>query len=193
MSKRKLAPNAEHHGCNAVDAFECILALRDCLRGATGYTFLHEDIVKRCHLQRVETPEVCCLLPVFDIRGLLHDGLSLPDCGHLGKAKAEHGGDMVYHGTKDLFGVLQSNGVLRDAINTADGKKGWYHGDFMTALQYAHPIRLGRASYKPVLKVRTNCWNVCKSWGYTKSGCVRYSMEQIIMAPECCFPARPLT
>ena len=181
-----------HYGFNARDNFECILAVRDCLRGATGYDISHEVLATRCHLERLERP-VACLLPVFDVRGLLHDGLSLPDCGHPGKANAEHGGDVVYHGTKDLVGILQSNGVFRDAINTAENKQGWYHGNFFCALQYAHPMRLGCACYRPVLKVRTNCWNVCKTWGYTKSGCVRYSIEQIILVPQPCYPERALT
>jgi len=180
-----------HYGFNARDNFECILALRECLLVATGWSISHEVLGTRCHYERLHAP-VACMLPVFDVRGLLHDGISLPACGHGGKAKA--GGSIVYHGTKDLVGILQSNGVLHDATKTADYKQGWYHAeDFMTALQYAHPMRLGCAAYRPVLQVRTNCWNVCKSWGYTKSGCMRYSIEQIILVPEPCYPERPLT
>jgi len=173
-----------------VDNFECIVALRNCIVNAIGLEISYEDLAKRCHLEyATDLPD--CLLVIFSVSNMLYDGLHLPDCGHGGKALTE--GKWVYHGTKNLPGILQSNGVMLDAINTADGKQGWYHGQFKCALYYAHPMLLGREWYKPVLKVRADCWNKCKTWGYTKSGCMRYSITEIILVPQSCFLARPCT
>jgi hypothetical protein len=166
---------------NATALFECILALRNLLERQAGCNISYDELGARCRLEHMGSlPSPLCV--TFDTRGLLHSGLHLPFCGHWG-GKAKIGGDMCYHGTKNLAGILHCNGVLHDAINTALGKQGWYHGDFATALWYASPMYLGRALYKPVLKVHTLCWNACNTWGYTKSGCMRYSIVSVIMVP----------
>ena len=97
---------------------EGILALRDAF-SSCGHMLSHEDLGERCCIeQRDGSP---CI--VFNCEDMLFDGLGLPGCSCGGTLAKDN--PIVFHGTKDLYGILASNGVMREAINTADHKIGW--------------------------------------------------------------------
>ena len=175
--------------------FEAILGLRHMFNRSCGYTFRYRDLADRCCIKRFNfeiggnsVPAVACV--VFNCIHMLFDGLGMPDCKHGGKAK---GGQDRYHGTKDLQGVLASNGVFTAATNTCLGKRGWFHTEHLSmALGYANSMHLGRARFKPIFKVHCMCFNALgqRQWHYTKHDCKRYAVQQIILVPcsrvDCC-------
>jgi len=169
-----------HSGADYQDSqelFEGILALRDTFANACGYMFSYRELAERCCIGRCDGKP--CI--VFNCEGMLFDGLDIPNCSCGGERLAKTY-PIVFHGTKDLYGILASNGVLTEAINTADYKMGWYHStNFKTAIWYADQVRMGRSSWKPVLKVKTKCWNRCRDWGYTKTLCKRYSIHKVYL------------
>lgn len=158
--------------------FEGILALRHTFGRACGYIITYRDLAERCGIER-HNGKPCI---VFNCEGMLFDGLGLPECSCNGLLAKED--PMVFHGTKDLYGVLASDGIMRESspANSADGKIGWYHStNFKTALGYASKMQLGRSFWQPVLQVKSKCWNRVRSWGYTKKLCKRYSVHKIYL------------
>lgn len=169
-----LSTNTDYQDSQAL--FEGILALRDTFAGACGYMLNYRDLAERCCIERRDGNP--CI--VFDCEGMLFDGLGLPECSCVGDLAKNN--PIVFHGTKDLCGILSSNGVMREATNTADHKVGWYHStNFQTARWYAGQMELGRGFWQPVLQIKSKCWNRCRSWGYTKKSCKRYSVRKIYL------------
>ena len=117
----------------------------------------------------------------LDLESICHDGRSIPDCGR-GGVKG-----LCYHGTKDLFAFLNSNGIFTDATNMIKDYEGWCHSTtFATARQYAGPHRIGSYSYQIVLAIDNHCQNSCgrgRRWKYTRSGCLRYHLVGAYVIP----------
>jgi len=167
--------NADYQ--DSQELFDGILALRDTFASACGYIITYRELAERCCIERHDGKP--CI--VFNCEGMLFDGLGLPNCKCGGKKLADQY-PIVFHGTKDLHGILASNGVMNEAINTADHKMGWYHStNFKTARWYAEPARMGHSFWKPVLQFRSKCWNRCRAWGYTKTLCKRYSVHKVYL------------
>ena len=173
--------------------FECILWLRGVF-SACGFEFQYSDLAARTHIQRFDigldsgrpvadgVPSV-----VFDCTGMLHDGL-VRDCGHwggksIGDTYIRHT-HVVYHGTKNLEGVLRCNGVMHEAQNTCAGKRGWFHSKSLSqAYGYASTVQ----GFKVVLKFHSRCFHSCeggRSWYYTKADCRNYVIAGIILIPD---------
>ena len=117
--------------------------------------------------------------------GLL-DGRAI-DCGHVGQAHDTAGfrnTHVVYHGTKDLEGILRCNGLIHSAINTCGGKLGWFHSkSFSQAYGYAAAVN----GFKVILKIHSRCFNACgrgRTWSYTKAGCTNYAIVAILLVPD---------
>ena len=161
---------------SSVEAIEGILALRDTFASASGYMLNYRDLAERSCIERLDGNP--CI--VFNCEGMLFDGLGLPECSCGGVLAKKY--PIVFHGTKDLYGILASYGVMKEARNTADHKIGWFHStNFETARWYARQMELGRSFWQPVLQINSKCWNRCKSWGYTKKPCKRYSVRKIYL------------
>ena len=161
------------------ELFDGILALRETLWSACGHWITYRDLAERCCIEQRDGKP--CI--VFNCEGMLFDGLGLPECSCKGwLAKKD---PTVFHGTKDLYGILASNGIMRASVhwsNTAEGKIGWYHStNFKTALSYARKVQLGRSFWQPVLQATSKCWNRVRTWGYTKKLCKRYSIHKIYL------------
>ena len=122
----------------------------------------------------------------FDLTGMLFDGRHIAPscCGCHGRA------DYRLHGTKDLFGILASDGILLPAGPTrrARGRDGWYNtscDDIGRALCYAAEHRIGSYTYRPVLEVDCQCFNSVPgaAWTYTKRQCRRYEIAGVYLVP----------
>ena len=173
--------------------FEGILELRELFSRACGWQLDYSQLAARASIRRLDInsdPAVAFGVPsiVFDCTGLLFDGLEL-DCGH-------HGGladgviHLRYHGTKDLEGILRSNGVLNESVNNCAGKRGWYHtASLPMAYDYSSCISGFRPSLRlrPVLKLAVGCFHSVggqRKWAYTRHDCRRYAIVDIILIPD---------
>ena len=171
-----LRPKPTDDECVAL--FEAMLALRDMFHSSCDYNVTNEDLGRRCRIDLYES--MPCV--VFNCAGMLFNGTDTPDCGHGGPMP---GGYETFHGTKDLAGILSTNGVLSRAKRTAGGKIGWYSSQkFPTALWYSHELQFGRAKFRPILKIRAKCILRIKSWFYTPADCKRYEIKEVILVPS---------
>jgi hypothetical protein len=167
--------------------FEGILGLRELFSRACGWQLDYSQLAARASIKRLDInigSSVTHDVPgvVFDCTGLLFDGLEL-DCGH-------HGGlangviHVRYHGTKDLEGILRSDGVLNESVNNCAGKRGWYHTESLS-MAYGYSACVG--GFRPILKLGCGCFNSCggqRTWAYTRHDCRRYAIVDIILLPD---------
>ena len=148
------------------------------------------DVADRIRLRHISFSER--LMPghsvaVIDIAHLCRDG-RCHSCGHgLGRGPV-----VSYHGTKSAAtaaSIIGGEGVMWDAgppPRSLRGKPGWYHSlDFETARLYAHPTRVGPFICRIVFVIAVDCCHTANSQLYTKSGCPRYHVCQVLLVPNC--------
>ena len=124
------------------------------------------------------------------VGNLVHDGSVLPKCAHTQKD------GMVtrqYHGTRSidvLWMILYSRGIMQDAGRNAKSRCGWYHTPrFLQALRYAGPTMIEHLEAQIILCFDCFCSNFvhpgvkANDDEYTKSGCLRYKLNSILLVP----------
>ena len=145
----------------------------------------HGDYLERVFVKRPfrNRPHISAMY--FDFSDMLHSGVDLPCCDHQGKR-----GERL-HGTKDLWGILASDGVLKPARpwRRANNCDGWYHvplRDMDRALMYAGHHQIGQCKYRVIVHVDCRCFNRVKGrkWHYTRRGCLRYEVIGAYFVPS---------
>ena len=125
-------------------------------------------------------------LPCLEVslRGLTFDGRDLSDCSHGGQTCDDR---FRFHGTRDLAGILQTNGIQAprpaDTGRELDKFRGWYHFEaalWSECIQYAHPQRCWgmNETSRVVLIYECRCRNACggRRWRRTQWSCRRYCL-----------------
>ena len=127
----------------------------------------------------------------FDLSGLpLVNGLDRPDCGHGSRAN-QATGDIIFHGTKDLVGIINSRGVMKSGHRRKTHGKGWSCDATLSAhfaLKYGRPVLFGSEhhTFRPLLKLRSKCYLQTKTtgWFYCRKDCLRYTLEKIVLVSQ---------